>query len=355
MVGTKQERSRQGFTLIELLVVISIVAVLIALLLPAVQAAREAARRVQCSNNLKQIGLALHNYHSVHDTFPPGAIGLPSHPIGCTRRGHSVFTLLLPFVEQTPAFNAINFNFASYLSQGPLNDGWINWTGLSHRVATYICPSDTKQIPKLSKLEDPVNGVTYNAYTQGSYAGVAGTVDIRLYCGGCNGHPLGTDGGQVCFGDPELRPDGAFGRNHGFPDVAFRDGLSNTLLIGESSRFPNDPDPYFNIWTIATVTFPQSSIPGVRRPQALATTVPRINAPLREPDVEPTHPTTWKDDDPRNEEMGQLGFRSNHPGGANFLFADGSVHFLKETINRKGVYWALSTRIGGELVDANSY
>jgi prepilin-type N-terminal cleavage/methylation domain-containing protein/prepilin-type processing-associated H-X9-DG protein len=354
MVGTKQGWSRQGFTLIEMLVVISIVAVLIALLLPAVQAAREAARRVQCSNNLKQIGLALQNYHTVHDTFPPGAIGLPGHPIECQRRGHSVFTLLLPFVEQTPAFNAINFSFGSYGYQGPANAGAINWTGLSHRVATYICPSDTQQIPRLSKLEDPVNGVTYNAYTQGSYAGVVGTVDIfRNYCHGCDGQPIQTDG-LACFGDIELRPDGAFGYNHGFRDVAFRDGLSNTLLIGESSRFPNDPDPHFNIWTIAAWPWPASSIPDVTRPQAMATTVPRINAPLREPDAVRAHPTNWKYD-LRYEEMGQFGFRSNHPGGANFLFGDGSVRFLKETIDRQGVYWALSTRCGRELVDANSY
>ncbi|MGE5757141.1 MAG: DUF1559 domain-containing protein, partial [Planctomycetaceae bacterium] len=206
--------------------------------------------------------------------------------------------------------------------------------------------SDTTQIPKLSKLEDPVHG-SYNAYTQGSYAGVVGTVDIfRHSC-----PPHYTDG-LVCFGDLQLRPDGAFGYNYGFRDVAFSDGLSNTLLIGEFSRFPNDPDSMLNVWTIALVFY--SSIPDVRRPQALATTVPRINAPLREPDAARAHPTTWKND-PRNEEMGQFGFRSFHPGGANFLFGDGSVRFLKETINRQGVYWALSTRCGGELVDPQSY
>jgi prepilin-type N-terminal cleavage/methylation domain-containing protein/prepilin-type processing-associated H-X9-DG protein len=351
MVGTKPQWSRQGFTLIELLVVIMVVVLLLALLPAVQQQRREAARRLQCSNNLMQVGLALQNYHTVHGTFPPGAIGFPGHPIECIRRGHSMFTLLLPFVEQTPAFNAINFCFASHGYQGPANAGAINWTGLSHRVATYICPSDTQQIPLLSKLENPVNGVNYNVLTQGSYAGVVGTVDIRQYCGGCNGYPLQTDG-LVCFGDLELRPDGAFGFNHGFPDVAFRDGLSNTLLIGESSRFPNDPDPFFNEWTWAD--YLKSKIPGVHRPQAMATTVPRINAPLRKPDTALTHPTTWKND-PRNEEMGQLGFRSNHPGGANFLFGDGSVRFLKETINRQGVYWALSTRCGHELVDSNSY
>jgi prepilin-type N-terminal cleavage/methylation domain-containing protein/prepilin-type processing-associated H-X9-DG protein len=342
MTGAK--RSRMGFTLIELLVVIAILAVLIALLLPAVQAAREAARRAQCTCNLKQLGLALENYHTVYSTLPEGAVTYQDHPLDCAspRRGHTLFTMLLPFVEQRASFDAINFSFASHGFQGPSNAGAINSTGLSPRVGVYICPSDFGQVPSTST----------NAYSWGSYAGVVGTVDIfRWYCGGCFGPPLSRDN-VVCLGDIELAPDGAFGYNHGYAHQDFRDGLSTTLLVGEFARFTDDPDPHFNEWTSGI--WYQSNTVGVTRPQALATTVPRINAPIRLPDVARTNPVTWRDD-PNTSEMGQFGFRSHHPGGAHFLFGDGSVHFLKESIDLKGVYWALSTRNGREVIGANSY
>src|SRR5215467_7753982 len=106
--------SRRGFTLIELLVVIAIIAVLIALLLPAVQAAREAARRSQCVNNLKQIGLALHNYHQTNDKFPPGGVCTQSNA-GCVNQwnGHSVVGMMLPFMEQQAVYSTINFSLTS--------------------------------------------------------------------------------------------------------------------------------------------------------------------------------------------------------------------------------------------------
>ena len=138
-------RSRSGFTLIELLVVIAIIAVLlIALLLPAVQAAREAARRMQCVNNLKQIGLALHNYHSTINTFPMGSsLGFsPSYE----RVGNggwsdwSVHALLLPYLEQTPLYNAANFRFDAGLDDG--TSGPINATVYLTRIAGFLCPSD---------------------------------------------------------------------------------------------------------------------------------------------------------------------------------------------------------------------
>jgi prepilin-type processing-associated H-X9-DG protein len=312
--------------------------------MPAVQAAREGARHAQCGNNLKQIGLALENYYAVHSIYPEGAVTYQDHPVDCSspKRGHSLFTMLLPFVEQKPLFDAINFSFASHDLQGPANAGAINYTGFSTRVAAYICPSDygQTQIPST------------NGYSWGSYAGSVGTVDIfRWYCGGCSGQPPLTDN-VVCLGDIELSPDGAFGNNHGFSHRDFRDGLSTTFLIGEFARFPKDPDAPFNQWSSAL--WYQSIVPGVTRPQGQATAVPRINAPMRLPDYPTTSPTAWKND-PNNAVMGQFGFRSNHPGGANFLFGDGSVHFLKESIDLQGVYRALSTRKGRELISADSF
>ena len=137
----------RGFTLIELLVVIAIIAVLIALLLPAVQSAREAARRAQCTNNLKQIGLAVHNYHSTNDALPPSG---SSHFFGgYIRGGFSCKTRILPYMEQTQVFNAINFALDPEWSNGYGVDdgGWerTNVTAKSVRIDAFLCPSDLKK------------------------------------------------------------------------------------------------------------------------------------------------------------------------------------------------------------------
>jgi prepilin-type N-terminal cleavage/methylation domain-containing protein len=135
-------RRRRGFTLIELLVVIAIIAVLIALLLPAVQAAREAVRRAQCVNNLKQMGVAMHNYLSVNNTLPMGygqcVVQFPQ--TFQSARGHSAHVGLLPFLEQTVLFNAINFNFGCDVQVQPT--AAIQSTVTLSKVATFCCPSD---------------------------------------------------------------------------------------------------------------------------------------------------------------------------------------------------------------------
>src|SRR5262245_25088723 len=154
-------RIRRGFTLIELLVVIAIIAVLIALLLPAVQAAREAARRSQCTNNLKQMGLALHNYHSANNAFPPakiyaGSCSTASNGGAGLVLNTTAFTLILGYMEQTPLYNAYNFNqvssnaawsYAPPASSGPPNrvpmgTAWVNTTVVGSMIASYVCPSD---------------------------------------------------------------------------------------------------------------------------------------------------------------------------------------------------------------------
>jgi prepilin-type N-terminal cleavage/methylation domain-containing protein len=244
----------RGFTLIEVLVVIAILMALVALLLPAVQGARESARRAQCLNYLKQIGLALQNYERTYQSFPPGAVSGQESPLDCSSfanrgRGHGVLTLILPFIEQEITHDAINFAYSSMGLQGSINAGAINYTGLSTHLAVYVCPSDTGQTPPLNKLVDPTNGLTFNAYSQGSYAGVVGTVDIFRWSCGC---PPTSDDGIVCFkSSVELMPDGAFGYNHAFHASDFHDGLSYTLLVGEFARFVPDPDPIFNVWNTA--------------------------------------------------------------------------------------------------------
>ena len=340
--------SRRGFSLIELLVTLAIIGILVAFLLPAIQYSREMARMVRCANNLKQIGVALHDYHMLHCTFPPGAITWQESPQDYTTppRGHSLFTMILPEIGQANAYNAINFAFASTGMQGSQYAGAINYTALSNPIDTLICPSDSGQQGRPCNPSDPA--LPCNAYTQCSYAAMAGTYDIFRWC--C-GFPIpGTDN-VVCFGGIELKPDGPFGNNFGARIPEFKDGLGNTLLVGEFARFRDDPDQIFNEWTSAIYYW--STEPGVTRPQGLATAVPRINAPLSIPDVpQGTSPIDWKDD-PRNRDFGQFGFRSRHAGGAHFLFGDGSVKFLKESIIPM-VYEALSTRADQDIVDGGS-
>jgi prepilin-type N-terminal cleavage/methylation domain-containing protein len=352
----KSARNAHGFTLIELLVVIAIISALIALLMPAVQAARESARRAACVNNLKQVGLALQTYEQSNQSFPPGGITGQENPLDCNSfgnrgRGHSLFAMILPFLEQTPTFNSINFAFGAIGQQGTINAGAVNYTALSTRLAVYICPGDSGQVSPLNKLINPVNGLTFNTYAQGSYAGVVGTVDIFRWSCGC---PATSNDGVVCFGNSvELLPDGAFGYNRAFKISAFQDGLSNTLVIGEFTRFINDPDSIFDVWN-TSLPIESPTVPGVTRPQALATTVPRINAALRTPDYPPSGPISWAEDI-QNRNMGQFGFRSHHPGGATFLLGDGAVKFLKDSIDVTRVYWSLSTRDGNEALATGDY
>jgi prepilin-type processing-associated H-X9-DG protein len=339
--------------LIELLVVIAIIGVLVALLVPAVQAARQAAHRASCLNNLKQVGLAVLAYEQTYSSLPPGAITGQETPRECgsfsARRGHGIFTLILPEIEQQSTYNAVNFAFAAIGTQGNVNAAAINYTGLSTRIATYICPADTAQVPPSNKLVS-ASGLTFNTFAQCSYAGVVGTVDIFRWWCNC---PADITDGVVCFAtNVELMPDGAFGNNHAFPLTAFSDGMNTTIMVGEFARFPNDPDEIFNVWNVA-LPFQSPSNPAVTRPQGLATTVPKLNAHLRIPDFPQSNPVSWKTN-PQNWVMGQFGFRSHHRGGVSFLFLDGSVRFLKDSIDQK-VYWALGTRAGGELLPSDAY
>jgi len=358
---------RVGFTLIELLVVIAIIAVLIALLLPAVQSAREAARRAQCVNNLKQIGLGLHNYESANGSFPPGVITYQESPLDCGLGGGRGFTmqaLILPYMELSTVYNSINFSWHSGGTQAGQSAGAINRTGMITQINSYVFPSDFQQTPY--NISQSLNG-----YSQTSYAGSAGNYDIwHWYCG-CPAQV-----GGLCVGGVEVKPDGVFGKNYTFRISNITDGTSNTMFVGETARFKNDPDQIFNSWSRG-LWFGSNS-PGASRPQGSASTVPRMNAAFQLNDTVtfPNSATVGVTGDvdgwlyvssPDFRTLGQFGFRSQHPGGANFLLGDGSVKFLKETISMGtttytpaasrdiGVYRKLATYSGGEVISADAY
>jgi prepilin-type N-terminal cleavage/methylation domain-containing protein/prepilin-type processing-associated H-X9-DG protein len=341
MISPRMDSARRGFTLIELLVVIAIIAVLIALLLPAVQAAREAARRASCVNNLKQIGLAIANYEQSVGTYPIGVYTYaaedgPSTNNCAYARGHSLFTYILNYMEQSTVYNAVNFGFPAGGGSpiGP-NSGATQWTALITRINAYICPSDFPQTPYTNAVN---GGQSYNAYSQSSYAGNAGTTDIFRWWYGCPN---------------EIPPDGPFGKSISYRSSDVTDGTSNTILVGETARFKNDPDQVFNEWNRA-LRF-GSSLAGVTRFQGLALCVPKINADLLVPDAPAGDPWLWYNDPNTNSQnLGQSGFRSQHPGGANFLLGDGSVRFLKASTNLV-VYRALGTRAAGEVISADSF
>lgn len=286
----------RGFTLIELLVVIAIIAVLIALLLPAVQQAREAARRTQCRNNLKQIGLALHNYHDNFQTLPPGWIGVTMAQADVSgTNGWSCFARVLPQIDQSPLYNQINFNVAVGAAA--------NATVRTTMLAAFRCPSDIGP----DKWTIPTAGTTTPLadVAAASYAGVFGKDEVDNCNGLAPGAPCNSDG--VFFLNSRIR----------FADVT--DGLSNTLIVGERCSRVNNGWLY----TWAGV------ISGGDNP------ICRI---LGDTDVTPNG------NDVRMDE-----FASRHIGGAQFVLGDGAVRFIKTNIDL-GVYRNLASRAAGDIV-----
>ena len=335
----------KAFTLIELLVVIAIISVLISLLLPAVQSAREAARRIQCSNNMKQFGLAIHNYENAIGTFPPGYIAQSRYTqVPCTSSwGHTWSNYIMPYLEQGNKYNALNFSHPAGFP--PNTSVWEN------SVATFLCPTDTKADQSRTSFK----------ITQISYAGVFGLTECIA-----NNYGTGTNvmNAQLCGA---IISEGVFGRNVSYSIANISDGLSNTLMVGETSRF-REESPYsrFNIANVGGAwgggdlgTPPRYESWNDIRISGGSYVVPKLNSRpyIGRPSwvVDPsngTHSKTWVDD-PRSLLLGQFGFRSLHPGGANFLMSDGSVRFLKESIDLK-TYRALGTRSGGEVFSGDT-
>jgi prepilin-type N-terminal cleavage/methylation domain-containing protein len=331
-----------GFTLIELLVVISIIAVLIALLLPAVQAAREAGRRSQCINNLKQIGIAVVAYETAKRVFPLGGnyLGQLDNGSGCTAgsvhgpRQFGALIFILPNMEQTQLFNSINFMVSASGTFGTVNATAVNSTALGTTLSTYICPSD-----------QPATKATGIAQT--SYFMSGGTWNTMFY-------KYGPDCWQRQPGN------GAFDSSQAYRAPQFSDGLGQTVFAGESGRFRSEPDANFNQWSRFDI-FPSSLSAGTTRPQGLAFEVPRPNAPIYANDSAALPPAVPYPDTtaykawaaaPQYKEFGQWGFRSWHPGGIHLVFGDGSVKFIKDSINL-ATFQAIGTRAGKEVVSSD--
>ncbi|HEV3118135.1 MAG TPA: DUF1559 domain-containing protein [Gemmataceae bacterium] len=292
------DRTRQAFTLIELLVVIAIIAILIGLLLPAVQKVREAANLVTCKNNLKQIGLAMHNYHDTYGTFPVGYYDPTLWPQTDNGPGWGWGAYLLPFLEQDSLYNKINFK----LDVGdPANAAIV-----STFLKSFFCPSD------MSATTFTVTDGGSNSWTmaQGSYVA-------------CNGN----DGVDDFTTPPHT---GAFMRAaKGFREADIKDGLSNTLFVGDRTRQLS-----YSTWvggpTGALNPFLQS--PGNYGAEV---TLLMCHAGVTGPNT----PGVYDADSTL----------SPHQNGVPFLFGDGSVHFLGNGIDIS-TWMALATRSGGETI-----
>jgi prepilin-type N-terminal cleavage/methylation domain-containing protein/prepilin-type processing-associated H-X9-DG protein len=357
---------RRGFTLIELLVVIAIIAVLIALLLPAVQAAREAARRAQCVNNLKQMGLAIANYESSNACLPMGDVIGIQGAIAATGAGPNC----------QPGTNGINFTFndyiMSYLEQGNTYSSMnflLTWqygaqnTAFDTRISTYICPSDT------TFTEEPAGFVQY---VQTSYAPCRGYQE-NLSNNTTFG-PTPTLNSNRCFA---IDGDGVFGSGISYKISDITDGTSNTIAVGETSRFNGDaqvpgtnPNNFGNVRVPSGFFWGGPGVPGWNNDVRIsggAFTFVKVNAPAdtqnasnnlnnlcNPPYITPTNTQQYFANTPGCQNLGQWGFHSNHPGGANFVFCDGSVKFLKGTTNSL-VFMALGSRNLGEVVSADQY
>jgi prepilin-type processing-associated H-X9-DG protein/prepilin-type N-terminal cleavage/methylation domain-containing protein len=286
---------RGSFTLVELLVVIAIIAVLIALLLPAVQKVRAAADRVQCANNLKQVGLALHNYHGSFSRLPPGV---------SSQRPYlrmSWLTRLLPYIEEEPLWR---YTLTAYDFQPLWPYGDPPHIGFGTPITVYSCPADSRTQEPQPTYQDLMPALT-------SYVGVLGTAFDH------------SDG--VLFSDSRIK----------LTDI--RDGTSNTLMVGER---PPSPDFWYGWWYAGYGQAGSGSGDMLLGARERNFGGPYIsNCPLG-----PYHFVPGDVD----QECDLLHFWSLHSGGANFLFADGSVHFLSYSAD--DVLPALATRNGGETV-----
>ena len=345
--------NHRGFTLIELLVVIAIIAVLIALLLPAVQSAREAARRAQCVNNLKQIGLAIHNYHSTQNVFPMSDTAAWSYGYVSDWGAWSAQALLLGYLEGQPIYNNCNFNWVVWFAQG-----WpTNLTVTNTTLNLFICPSD-------GMSPDLPNSRQWYGNTCNYFASYGTTTEWEL---------------------PDTTGIFAHLKPHGIQDIT--DGSSNTIAFSEA-LIPTDA-----LWLpyrggVAAQIYPhnggglfdaRTNVPRVLSDLALCTQYFQAHQfPVGTNDkgfrwaIGGFGMTSFNTIVPPNSQQYAWGgcrldqvnggfawglysnATSNHPGGCNVLFGDGSVKFIKGSIDIK-TWWNLGTRNGGEVISSDSY
>ena len=325
--------------------VIAIIGILVALLLPAVQAAREAARRAQCLNNLKQIGLAVHNYHSAANVLPPGRIW-KADPLGCGLNidGHCQntpwFILMLPFFDQKPLYDAFNFDIGA---EGLGFGGFLpNSTVVSSRIGLFQCPSDRERIYQFSAALSPPPLAVFSGltFTKGNYAVSWGNTQWGQ-------QPITVAGGTVSFAAS------AFGHDGRISMASIQDGLSSTAFVSEILQGSTN-DIRGTVWT----TSPGGGSYMTRFPPNRFADI--YGSPVRGDQLV----VPWFCVD----EPGQMlpctsiydmvnafaGARSRHPGGIQALYGDGSVRFVKETIH-PAIWVAQNTISGGEVIDDDGH
>jgi prepilin-type N-terminal cleavage/methylation domain-containing protein/prepilin-type processing-associated H-X9-DG protein len=367
-------RCRFGFTLIELLVVIAIIAVLIGLLLPATQAAREAARRAQCTNNLKQSGLAVHSFHDIHQKLPNMSFcggGCEDTNPGMQNifyrfRHYPVAFELLPYIEQGNLYNQFNLNLVATSTVPPVSGGPTNAQLASAPLPVFLCPS----------MPPPLNPV-FADYA--SYGWNRGNCDVRSPAlpgdifkpGQAYGftHSDGVfisrmDAGLDYAAGVALAARHAADPNWWQSDDTYRisfasitDGLSNTIAAGEMHNILKG----YTTTTVNSVSIGTTPVPsggpiawgssGGDYYSEGRTTVPMNTL------TGPYYSRAIVDAPSLHNILYQspvYSFRSTHPGGCNFLFCDGSVKFMKQSINMS-TYMALGSRNGGEVIDASAY
>jgi prepilin-type N-terminal cleavage/methylation domain-containing protein/prepilin-type processing-associated H-X9-DG protein len=342
-----------GFTLIELLVVIAIIAVLIALLLPAVQAAREAARRARCVNNLKQIGLGLANYESAVGALPPAGkstyrgSGSPGNQFV---DGMGLFPRILPYLEATTTFNAINFSLDYNNITGA------NFTGCSQVLSVLLCPSATR-VPDdghdSPEPADPASSAAGTGYGVTDYSGLAATtIDPLGRTGQPGSNPI------AIYRNSTSRTDGVF-KQGCRPLSGIIDGLSQTFVVaecaGRDARFLSGAtEDYYT--PVASRVRPVP--PGHRRSWRWAeadsalvssTVLNNKGTPSHEDGQYPQSGITMDNGAGANDEI--FGF---HPGGVNILMGDGSVKFVRDGINIL-IQRSLITPDGSEVVSSDAY
>jgi prepilin-type N-terminal cleavage/methylation domain-containing protein/prepilin-type processing-associated H-X9-DG protein len=295
--------SRKAFTLIELLVVVAIISILLGLLLPAVQKVREAANRMKCQNNLKQMGLACHQYHDTHKSFPPGYVASVSYPDTTPGWGWAAF--LLPYLEQENLYRQIDF-------RQPVEKS----TAVRTVLPIFLCPSDSPPPD-----EFPLTDATFTQLCTSAASSYAATV--------------GQDASEV----DGPTGDGVFYRNSKTRIADIPDGTSQTVLLGDRAWSQTN-----GIWAGA----PNGAIcrPGQANVWPNATGSAQALILVHNNWINITTDADGGLDD----------FSSNHPGGVNLLFADGSVHFLHSITSdgtERRAFWALGTRACGEVIDGS--